>query len=216
MAEPKQTFLEEARQFLADHCDTPVCVNEARGKAVSFGGTIRTLREEGWEIERTNAFCPDCAKVTSHYQMVGTKPSKKRATISSGLRQQFITDNSWYDNFTRQPSGKLELDHRVPHLLAEEDELPVNAENIASRYQALTPANNQAKRAACAQCEKTGTRRVFNGINHWLEGDAAKPADCSLCPWAYPELWIDDIEARLAASFASVDVPVRISVSAAV
>jgi hypothetical protein len=152
-------------------------------------GIIRQLRDRGWEIVAAPSECRTCQRATNHYQVVGSTPTKRRATVPEQLRRRYLEECDHRDAFTLMRSAKLELDHRTPHLRSSGDEAPVTADEIAQRYQPLSPANNQLKRQACHSCHHDGDRPAFFGIPIWLEGSASRPDNCERCPWAFPERW---------------------------
>jgi hypothetical protein len=190
---------EIAAEYLVDNSDRPVCsVCLVQRAGVShITGLMRQLRDKGWVTATSQDVCGVCDKRTSHYQIVSSQPSKRRASVSPALRQWAVQAMGQVDAFSLLPSPKLELDHRIPHALATGDEAPVDESTVVARYQLLTPANNQQKRHACHLCQTTGCRPAFAGIDFWLEGSPDCPADCSQCPWAHPEVWRTAVHERL-------------------
>lgn len=156
---------------------------------------IRSLREQGWDIVQAFEECAHCAKRTSHYTLIGTTPSKRRAAVPAELRKKYLAECGNRDAYTGLPSAKLELDHRMPHARRSLDEPTVTEVDISSRFQPLTAASNQLKRWACERCLNDGDRPAFMQIDVWVEGSSLRPASCAACPWAFPEQWREALHA---------------------
>ena len=170
-------------------CCLPCLVASA---GISHGtSVIRQLTDAGWVVEQSYQKCLTCGRKTSHRAIVGTAARNERAKIAPKLRAAYLARRGHCDAFSGLPSAKLELDHREPHARRRSTEEPVTADNIADRYQPLTPANNQLKRRACEQCLASGIRPAFSGLRYWIEGGPERPESCAQCPYAFPERWRD-------------------------
>jgi hypothetical protein len=176
------------------HC--AVCLVVAT-RSSHITSVIRQLRDRGWDIATSRCGCGVCGKPTTHYQVVGSRPSTQRVAIPAGLRKSYLESCRYRDAFTGAPSQKLEIDHRTPHKEETADEAPVDADTIAVRFQPLSASSNQLKRWACERCSSTGTRPAFMQIDFWVDGGSARPQSCEMCPWANPELWRTELHRRL-------------------
>ena len=194
-----------AEDILVEHAGQWTCgvCLVATARVGHITGLVRQLRDRGWVIDTSTAMCAACEKSRSGYSLVDSVPSKRRATVAPGLRRTYLAARGHRDNFTGMPvpAGKLELDHRIPHAEAHTDEHPVlELEELAARYQPLSSASNQLKNQACTRCRSDGVRPAFMSIGFWREGTAARPADCSRCPYAFPEAWRDELAMRAGVS----------------
>lgn len=176
------------------HC--AVCLVVAT-RSSHITSVIRQLRDRGWEIATTRQECRVCSKSTTHYKIVGSRPSTQRVAIPAGLRRSYLESCKHRDAFTGAPSQKLEMDHRTPHKEESTDEAPVDADTIAGRFQPLSASSNQLKRWACERCSVDKVRPAFMQIDFWVDGGPERPQSCERCPWANPELWRVELHRRI-------------------
>ena len=174
---------------------------------------IQIIRQHGYEVENNTIYCATCTDWTVHRRLISTEPTQPsfvRLGIPSRLRRRILKlyDNVEAVTLRKLSPSQLEVDHRFPQVRWTTDEtLPDNLSDaqLRQRFQLLTRQNNLWKSRYCEQCEATGVRGTFVGINYFHQGgpmwDQSIPADhprgCVGCFWYNPDQWRASLNALL-------------------
>lgn len=166
---------------------------------------IQIIRQHGFEIENKTIHCDICKDKTVHRKLVSTEPIKAsfvRQQFPGKLRKRILKhyDNIEAITLRKMVANQLEVDHRFPQvrwLKDESYETEMSKEELHAKFQLLTRQHNLWKSRYCENCEKTGERGTFIGINFFAEGgpkwDPRYPCDdergCYGCFWYAPDVW---------------------------
>ena len=166
---------------------------------------IQIIRQHGFEINNKTIYCNACEDKTVHRRLVSNEPitdSFVRQQFPSQLRKRILR---YYDNIEaitlrKMVPNQLEVDHRFPQVRWSQDEsypAEISDKELHNKFQLLTRQHNLWKSRYCENCQKSGERGTFIGINFFSTGgplwDKNIASDdekgCYGCFWHNPETW---------------------------
>ena len=167
---------------------------------------LQMIRQAGYEMEKVSSnwekriLCPKCNRKTPHRRLVSLKRkavSIERSGVSPKLKARIIKFFKGRDAILGyEPTGRsIEVDHRIPQVRWKVKEVKYDTDmgegEIKKNFMLLTRENNLLKSRNCEECEKTGKRQIFFGIDFFYEGNENydKKLGCVGCGWYNPEEW---------------------------
>ena len=136
---------------------------------------VRDVREQGVPIKTFRVAGTDGRKIAAYKfgdpTEVRAAQLSGRTAFSSNLKARLIEKygsrcNIYFESF---PERELQIDHRVPFEIADDDSALSDDTN---EYMLLCASANRAKSWSCENCENWEVKKVDN---------------CRSCYWAYPE-----------------------------
>lgn len=198
--------LKAVGKYFEDRKNQWVCVDcmikDLQLKKLNVAESIRVLKEDAgyiFEVSKSSSRmaklipCLECGVKTSHYKFIGLCDDRKvRIQFKKSIKDRLkkLYDNT--DAFSGQKSGALEIDHKTPHLLKDDEYRYYMSDNeLMSEYQLLTPGHNTQKREVCSVCQRTGRRPpfFFAGCCGYYSGNSEYTGTCCGCGWYDGNAW---------------------------
>ena len=192
--------------YFENRKDTWVCVDCMCGdlelENINAAEVVRELGEKfGYMFEtsesgqkRKHIFIPRCCTKRTHYKFIGFGDCKKtRIQFDTETKKRLKRLYNNTDAFSGQKSGDLQIDHKTPHLI-KDDEKPyalMSDDELMDEFQLLTPGHNTQKREVCSYCQNSGRRPpfFFSGCAGYYAGDSQYNGTCYGCGWYDGNAW---------------------------
>lgn len=198
--------IEKIGDYFKNRKDTWVCVDcmcdDLELKKINAAEVVRDLGEKyGYEFEvsksgqkRKSMFCPKCCAKTTHYKFIGIGDCKKnRIQFDNNIKNRLKRLYNDTDAFSGQKSGSLQIDHKTPHLLKDDNKSSslMSDDELMRDYQLLTPGHNTQKREICSCCQRSGRRPpfFFSGCAGYYDGTSEYKGSCYGCGWYDGNAW---------------------------
>ncbi len=166
---------------------------------------IQIIRQNGFSIENKTTFCATCKDKTVHRRLVSTEPTQQsfaRQQFPAQLRKRVLQHYKNIEAITLREMipNELEVDHRFPQVRwskNEEFDPNMSESQLHGKFQLLTRQHNLWKSRYCENCQKTGERGTFIGINFFSDGGPLwnksiapdNEKGCHGCFWYNPDEW---------------------------